>query len=319
MFRIEGIVPALVLSALGTMVVTCLFSFKVFPYRSRPFSRDILGKGLGMIGFGLLFTVAAFLGAWAWSIVARFLTGKGGNELTGIYSAGYMLVSYFTTMLLSANDSEYFPRLSAAVNDKERLYNTVNNQTLAMLMFSAPMVICFIIVMPLVIFVVLEYGKFQGSIAFAQLAVVGVFFKSASQPVASIIVAKTDRIIYLIQETLCYILLVVCAICGYNMWGIMGVGMALSIWEIIYMGIVLIFSRIRYGFALSGKVVISFLIQAVLVTAVSVLSQCGKGTALALSIVLLVASTAYSYFFFRKHTTFISGIGTRIHNLFHRG
>jgi len=318
LLRIEGIVPALVLSALGTMAVTCIYSFKAFPYRSRPFSREILSKGVRMIEFGLFFTVAAFLGAWAWSIVARFLTGKGGPELTGIYSAGYMLVSYFTTMLLSVNDSEYFPRLSAAAKDKERLYSTVNNQTLAMLMLSAPMVICFIIVMPLVIYVVLEYGKFHASIALAQLAVAGVYFKSASQPVASIIIAKSDRTIFLFQEALCYILLVMCVICGYDLFGITGIGIALTIWEIIYMGIVLIVSKIRYGYLMSGNVVISFLIQAFLVTAVSALSQCGKGVSLVASLALLAVSVIYSYLFFRRHTTFVSGLGTKILNMFHR-
>lgn len=315
--KLDGIAPVLVLSALGSMVVTCCYSFRSFPYRALPFSRRVLGEGLGMIGFGVFFTVAAFLGAWAWSIVARFLTGKGGPELTGIYSAGYMLVSYFTTMLLSVNDSEYFPRLSAAVQDKERLYSTVNNQTLAMLMLSAPMVICFIIVMPLVIYVVLEYGKFYASIALAQLAVAGVFFKSASQPVASIILAKSDRTIYLFQETLCYILLVLCVICGYNLLGTMGVGIALAIWEMIYMGIVLIVSKIRYGYRMSGNVVISFLIQAILVTTVSALSQCGKSVTLAVSLALLSVSAIYSYVFFRRHTTFVSGLGAKILNLFH--
>lgn len=315
-FRLDGIIPALVLTALGTMLVTCCYSFRSFPYRSRPFSDKVLREGLGMIGFGLFFTVTAFLGAWAWSFIARFLTGKGGPELTGTYSAGYMLVTYFTTLLLSVTDSEYFPRLSAAGNDKDLLKRTANNQSHAMLMLSAPLVICFIIVMPLVVYVVMEYEKFHSSIALAQLAVAGVFFKSASQPVAYVILAKSDRVTYLIQETICYILLIACILTGYNLLGIKGIGLSLAVWELLYLGIVLVVVKIRYDLGLTRDVVISFLIQAILVSIVSALSQSGRNTALVISFVLLAVSAVYSYMFFRKHTSFLSGFGARIRRLF---
>ena len=303
-FKLDGIIPALVLSALGTMTVTCCYSFRAYPYSARPFSGQVLRKGFGMIGFGVFFTVAAFLGAWAWSIIAKFLMDKGGQELTGIYSAGYMLVTYFATLLLTVNDSEYFPRLSSVAADKERLQSTVDSQAQAMLMLSAPLVICFIIVMPLVVYVVLEYGKFHSSIALAQLAVAGVFFKSVSQPIACIVLAKSDQVTYLIQETICYILLVICVICGFNLYGTVGIGIALAMWELLYLGLVLIISRIRYGYRLAGKVVISFLIQAVLVSGASALSVCEGEGVLAAGFVLLAVSATYTLVFFRKHTSF---------------
>ena len=303
-FKLDGIIPALVLSALGTMTVTCCYSFRAYPYSSRPFSGQVLRKGFGMIGFGVFFTVAAFLGAWAWSIIAKFLMDKGGQELTGIYSAGYMLVTYFATLLLTVNDSEYFPRLSSVAADKERLQSTVDSQAQAMLMLSAPLVICFIIVMPLVVYVVLEYGKFHNSIALAQLAVAGVFFKSVSQPIACIVLAKSDQVTYLIQETICYILLVICVICGFNLYGTVGIGIALAFWELLYLGMVLTISRIRYGYRLAGKVVMSFLIQTVLVAGASALSVYdGKG-ALVAGFALLAVSGVYTLLFFRKHTSF---------------
>lgn len=303
-FKLDGIIPALVLSALGTMTVTCCYSFRAYPYSARPFSGQVLRKGFGMIGFGVFFTAAAFLGAWAWSIIAKFLMDKGGQELTGIYSAGYMLVTYFATLLLTVNDSEYFPRLSSVAADKERLQSTVDSQAQAMLMLSAPLVICFIIVMPLVVYVVLEYGKFHSSIALAQLAVAGVFFKSVSQPIACIVLAKSDQVTYLIQETICYILLVMCVICGFNLYGTVGIGIALAMWELLYLGLVLTISRIRYGYRLAGKVVISFLIQAVLVSGASALSVCEGEGVLAAGFVLLAVSATYTLVFFRKHTSF---------------
>ena len=173
--------------------------------------------------------------------------------------------------------------------------------------------------MPLVVYVVLEYGKFYNSIVLAQLAVAGVFFKSVSQPVACIVLAKSDQVIYLIQESICYILLVVCVICGFNMYGTVGIGIALALWELLYLGMVLIISRIRYDYRLSGGVVISFLVQAILVSVASALSLCESKVALAVGFVLLAVSSVYSLAFFRRNTSYLSGLSAKIRKFFTKG
>ena len=317
-FKLEGVVPALVLTAVGTMCITCFYSFRSYPYRSCPFSIAVLRKGFGMIGFGVFFTITAFLSAWAWSIIARFLTNNGGAELTGTYSAGYMLVVYFTTLLLSVTDSEYFPRLSAAGQDMELVRRTVNSQAQAMLMLAAPLVICFIIVMPLVVYVVLEYEKFHNSIALAQLAVAGVFFKSVSQPIAYLTLSKSDPLTYLIQETLCYISLIICVIAGYNYLGTIGIGLSLALWELVYLVIVTIVTMLRYGYVMSRELVIYFLIQLLLVAGVSALSLLEQRVWLVVSLLLLVVSAACSLVFFSRHTTFLSGLSVKLRSRFKR-
>ena len=74
------------------MVVTCFYSVRHFPYKARPFSVSLLREGTGMIGFGLILTVAAFFMSWAWSFIAKFLTECAGQEFLGVYSAGYFLL-----------------------------------------------------------------------------------------------------------------------------------------------------------------------------------------------------------------------------------
>lgn len=310
--RLDGIIPALVLSALGTMAVTCFYSFRSYPYRARPFSRVILQKGLGMIGFGVSLTVAAFLGAWAWSFIARYLTGKGGAELTGMYSAGYLLVNYLTTFLLSVVDSEYYPRLSATVDDREQTYRLMNNQSLAMCMLAAPLVILFMICIPVVVFVVLEYEKFQGSILLAQMAVIGLFFKAVYQPISYLVLAKSDSRIFLLQEVFCYILLIVCAVCGYAFGGMIGLGISLSVWEFSFLVIVLVVGRLRYGFVMSAKLVKYFLTQGVLIALAAFCAVYDFSYSLAVSIMLCVMSILISLRFFSTHTTFLPLFFARI-------
>lgn len=309
--RYDGIVPALALTALATMVVTCFYSIRAFPYRARPFDLKYLKKGLGMIGFGLFFTITAFLGAWAWSFIARYLTVEGGPGLTGTYSTGYMLVTHLTTLLLSVTDSEYYPRLSAAGNDLPGAHSLMNSQSLAMCMLAAPLVILFMICVPVLVFVVLEYEKFYASIALAQMAVIGLFFKATYQPIAYLVLARSDSKIYLLQEVLCYILLVICVITGYNLAGSMGIGISLAAWELLYFLIVLIIGWLRYGFVMSAQLVRNFFVQGVIIGLAAVCIVWDFKWSFALSVVLCVASAAVSLSFFSSHTSFLPSLFSR--------
>lgn len=308
LFRYDGIVPALALTGIGSMFVTCSYSFRRFRYKVCPFSWSHLRQGTGMIGFGIFFTVTAFFSAWAWSFIAKFLTAEGGGHLTGTYSAGYMLVSYLTTLLLAVTDSEYYPRLSAAGGDLKDAHRLMDSQATAMCMLAGPVVILFMLCMPVVVFVVLDYSKFQESVMLAQMAVIGLYFKSVSQPVAYLVLARSDSRIYLLQETVCYLLLVACVMAGYRLAGVVGLGLAFAVWELMYLLLSLLISRFRYGYRMSSGLLRLFVVQGVLVAtgAFCVFKQALIW--LLPGAVACVVSVGLSVRFFGTHTTFFSSM-----------
>ena len=311
-FRLEGIVPVLTLCSFGGMCVTCFYSCRRFKYKAHPFSWKILRNGTGMIGFGIFLTIAAFMNAWAWSFVARYLMGQGGSELTGAYSAGYMLVTYLTTLLLSVTDSEYYPRLSAAGDDMAQAHSLMNNQALAMCMLAGPLVILFMVCVPILVFVVLEYDKFQVSISLAQLAVIGLYFKAVYQPIAYMVLARSDSKIYILQETLCCMLLIVCVLAGYGWGGIRGLGLSFAIWEFSYLVIVIVVGRLRYGFVMSSQLVKYFLLQGGLVAMTVAGVLYGSRSGLIACVVACLLSILLSLRFFSKHTTLLPRLFSKL-------
>ena len=311
-FRLEGIIPALVLVSIGNMAINLYFSVRRFPYTAHPFKWSHLRNGTGMIGFGIYFTIVAFMSALAWSFIARFLMDKGGAELTGTYSAGYMLVTYFTTLLLSVTDTEYYPRLSAVCNDLKEAHRLMNHQSLAMCMLSAPLVILFILLAPVAVYIALDYDKFHTSILLAQLASVGLFFKSVSQPIGYMLLSRSDSRIYLIQESLCYIMLVICVSVGFNYAGVLGLGASFAVWELSYLLLVLIVSRLRYGFRMTGTVVRNFIIQGVLVSAAAVGAVADTTAGVLLDVAVCVVSVVFSICFYWKNSTFIPSFFSKL-------
>ena len=264
-----------------------------------------------MIRMGVYLTVTAFLGSWAWSFLAHYMTRQGGESLTGTYSAGYMLVTYMTTLLLSVTDSEYYPRLSAAGADMKRAHTIMNDQAMAMCMLSAPVVIVFILSAPAIVYVALQYEKFQMSIRLAQLAAIGLFFKSVSQPIAYLVLARSDSKVYLFQESFCYILLIICVMIGYRTAEMVGVGLSFAVWELLYLFLVLLVSRFRYGFGLSARVVRNFLCQGVFV-AIAAAGIFFDRAGFVAGVVMCVGSIAFSLHFFGKHTTFLPAFLSKI-------
>lgn len=307
----DGIVPALALVSIASMIVTCAFSFRRFQYRVCLFKWSYLKQGTEMIRMGVYLTVTAFLGSWAWSFLAHYMTRQGGESLTGTYSAGYMLVTYMTTLLLSVTDSEYYPRLSAAGADMKRAHTIMNDQAMAMCMLSAPVVIVFILSAPAIVYVALQYEKFQMSIRLAQLAAIGLFFKSVSQPIAYLVLARSDSKVYLFQESFCYILLIICVMIGYRTAEMVGVGLSFAVWELLYLFLVLLVSRFRYGFGLSAHVVRNFLCQGVFV-AIAAAGIFFDRAGFVAGVVMCVGSIAFSLHFFGKHTTFLPAFLSKI-------
>ena len=264
-----------------------------------------------MIGFGLFFTVTAFLASLAWQFITNYIQKEGGEAILGVYSAGYMLVTYFTDLFMAVVESEYFPRLSAAADDMPRSHSLMNNQSLAMSMLSAPLVILFMLLVPVMVFVVLEYEKFHDSIMLAQLAVIGLYFKSVYQPIAFLVTARSDSKVYMLQESLCYILLILCVVVGYRGAGVKGIGMAFAAWELSYLLLVLLVSRIRYGFRMTPLLVKKILTQGLIVAAAAAAVVAGGYAGYVVCAVLCAVSAVLSLRFFNANTTLIPGIVSR--------
>ena len=181
----------------------------------------------------------------------------------------------------------------------------MNNQALAMCMIAAPVVILFMICLPVVVFVVLEYEKFYASILLAQMAVIGLYFKAVCQPIAYVILARSDSRIFLLQESICYILLIICIVAGYSLAGTMGIGISMAVLELLYLLLVLLISRVRYGFVMSGKLVRNFLAQGGLVAVAAASLFMPSRLGLAIGTVACVMSLYISFGFLKTHTTFL--------------
>ena len=311
-YGLVGIAPSLVIVAFVSMAITCSYSFRMYPYRIKPFSGQTLRKGFGMIKLGVFFTIASFFGAGAFSIIANYLMKYGNAEVTGIYSAGYMLVSYLGLFVFSAMESDYFPCLSAVNNDNGKIADLANRQAEVAILLMAPMIVGFIVFLSFLVSLLLT-SRFADAVPMARIAVISLLFKAMTQPLSYISLAKGDSRTFMVQEIL-YDVAFVASVVGFFKWGgVTMTGVALTVAGVLDLVIVGSIVRVRYGVTLSMRAVKVVLVQFPLIMASWAVSCCMAGLwRWVAGLVLLALSAVYSFHYLKKHTSFIRSVSDRL-------
>lgn len=252
MFGESAIVPVIVLMALITMVFTVRHSYRLFPLQLRG-TEGILGEGMEMVRLGIAFTVAGIVGSGAEMFIRSWLNVTGNLGELGLYNAGYMITVTYASMVFSAMESDYFPRLSAVSQDVKATNETVNKQMEVSLLISSPLLVGLIIFLPVLI-PLLFSGEFLPVIAMTQVAVLAMFFKAVTLPVAYITLARGYSVMYLVLESAYFVVFVLLIIFGYRQWGIFGTGVAITLANVFDFLMIHGVARYRYGYKISSAV-----------------------------------------------------------------
>lgn len=258
-FGQTAIVPVIVSLALVSMLLTIRYSYRLYPLRLSG-SRGVLNEGMSMVKLGVAFVLAGVMGSGAEMLVRSYLNVTGNLDVVGLYNAGFMLTITYASMVFSAMETDYFPRLSSLCNDVTQLNLTVNRQIEVSLLIVSPMLAVLIIALP-VLMPLLYSNKFLPVIAMAQVAVFSMYIKSASLPVSYITLAKGDSVAYMVLEACYDIIFVLLVIAGYQLWGLYGTGVALSLSYLLDFLIVAGYANFHYHYRVSGQVMYYAAIQ----------------------------------------------------------
>lgn len=247
-----GIVPVIVLMAFVTMCATLRYSLRLYPLRLSG-ARGILGEGMEMVRLGVAFTVAGIIGSAAEMVIRSYLNVVGDLDVLGLYNAGYMLTITYAGMVFSAMETDYFPRLSAVNHNVEATNLTVNRQMEVSLLILAPMLTALIVFLPVLI-PLLFSREFLPVITMTQVATIAMFFKATTLPVAYITLARGRSLIYLLLETAYFVVFVLLVIVGFQRWGLLGTGIAITGANIFDFLMIHGVARWKFGYKISSAV-----------------------------------------------------------------
>lgn len=310
-WRMEGVVYSLVLCSIVTLAIHLHYSNKVIPWHVSLISRDVYAQGLPMVRLGIGFIIAGIFGQGAEYVIRTLILHFGDLTAVGLYTSGYTLVVSYSNLIFVAFEADYFPRLSAAQHDLQRMNQTVNQQMEVGVLLVTPMLTLFVLAMPVLV-PLLFSAKFVNAVPMAICATFYVFFRAFTLPVSYLALAKSDSRMYMLTELVYDIFIALAIPYAYKCWGLSGAGWALSLAGLLDMLSIHVLYAIKYHFCIDASRLKIYLMQLLCFSvAVFAALQTGLWMKIVAAAAMLI-SVAISFTVMKNRTHIISNLKKRL-------
>jgi len=317
-WRIEGIVPALILVALVTLMINYSFARKIKRGKMNISARETFKEGSEMFKLGAAKMIAGLFGILSAFLINAYIQQIGSLSDVGLYQAGMSISNQYVGIIFTAVAVDYFPRLAAASSNAVKVSDMANQQSEIMLLIVTPILITMILTAPLLVSILLT-DEFLPIANFIRLVSIGVYFLAAKQSIDLISFAKGDKRIFLITAMAGSCIFLFSSIIGYALHGLSGVAAMFIIHNIICFFLIYYIAYRKYNYIMSNSFQKSFIINICPIVLACVLSILIPNVfGYALSGLLLCSSIIYSIYMLDKliglkesYRNFASGFGRK--------
>jgi O-antigen/teichoic acid export membrane protein len=249
LYGVDGIVPAIILTSVTTMLLSWYFSGKVtlIPVKVSPIRT--IAEGKGMMKMGFMISLTGMIGLGVAYLVRIFISHTGSVDQVGLYNAGFSIINTYVGLIFTAMSKDYYPRLSGVVKDNIKAKETINQQAEIAILILAPILSVFLVFINWIIFI-LYSNKFIAVSGMVHLAALGMFFKAVSWSIAYILLAKGASKLFFWNELAANSYLLLFNIAGYKFWGLEGLGISFFAGYLVYFVQVFFIAKMKYSFSL---------------------------------------------------------------------
>ncbi len=233
LFREKGIVPALLIASLITVLLSTFYAVRV-PYQRISMSlREFWRNGKGMLSLGIVIAIGGQISNASSYLINIFISHVGSIEAVGYYAAAMTMANSYVFLVLSAMTTDYVPRLSALLgNDKEQI--VVINKQMAIVMIIITPILILLTVFAKEALYILYSSDFYVVTHMLELLMVAMFFRAISWCLSYAFIARGDSKTFLINECLIFILSLSLKFLGFYFYSYTGIGVALVLIYFIY-------------------------------------------------------------------------------------
>ncbi len=224
-FREKGIAPYLVAVCGMSLVMSWWYSRKV-NVESVSFPLAHIKQEAGaLLKLGLAFMISSMMTLGVGYAVRVIVLHKAGISGAGLYQSAWTLGGLYVGFILQAMGADFYPRLTAHVNDHAKCNRLVNEQAHVGLLLATPGVIATLTFAPLVI-ATLYSSKFAGSVPILRWICLGAMLQVITWPMGFIIVAKGRQNLFILSETAWAMVSLLLTWACVKYFGITGAGIA---------------------------------------------------------------------------------------------
>jgi O-antigen/teichoic acid export membrane protein len=246
----------------------------------------MLKLGIPLMAAGLL-TLATQLAAR--SIILREL----GLDASGYFQAAWAVSMTYIGFVLGAMGTDFFPRLTATINEHPQARKLVNEQAEMALLLAGPVLLGMITLAPWVIHL-LYAASFAPAADVLRWQVLGDIFKVASWPLGFILLAQGRGGIFIATELTWNVVYLGAITLGIQEWGLVMAGVGFWIAYLIYYGLVVLVASRLIGYKPACRNVVVTLFLWLAGSGIVFLATQSIGTALTVGLGMTLAASIYS-------------------------
>lgn len=233
-FSEKGIVPSLIISSVSALAFSFYYVNQIKFTKVYLTVKETIQEAKPMVRMGLALMFISFL----WTIVAlaisAYIRHKGGFAEVGYYQAGTTILARYFGVIITALTTDYYPRIAAIHSDNKLVQDELNKQSSVSLILACPLIVVFLFLLPYIV-PLLYTNQFSPTIGFIKYAILGTLITMVSNQVDMILVAKFQIRIFTVLAVSIRVLQVFATIVLYNYFGLIGLGIALSLLGIVHL------------------------------------------------------------------------------------
>ena len=308
---VNGIVSALVISNAIVLAIHLYYSSQVAPWNKTIATIKTIKAGIPMAQLGIAYVLAGVIAQGTDFFISTYILKYSDLDHVGLYNTGFFLITYIGSLLFTAVEADFFPRLSALAYDTQKMNTAINQQIEVCVLLISPCIMLEVITMPLIIRL-LYTTQFAEATPMATYAIFYLFFKAMTLPAAYMALAKGSSKTFFVAEVTYSIFIAIAIPFAFAQYGLTGAGVALSLAGLFDLLLIYIFYGAKFHFRLDLRPVPTYILQGLL------LGVCVYSTTLdeliakwTLSISALAVSLALSFHQLRQKTSFITRWGKK--------
>ncbi len=246
-FRIDAIVPAIIIASLVSFAFTFYYSRKAQISSVTVSTSEAFSEGKEMIQLGATLSVSSLISLLVAYIIQIYISQKGGIDEVGLYNAGFVILNTYVGIIFTAMATDYFPRLSAISEEIIKIRKAVFEQAFIAVLLIVPIIVVFLMFAQFII-VLLYSEAFTPIVKMVSWGILGMVFKAVSFSMGYVIIAKGDSKLFIKTAVGFNVTLLVSNVIGYYYGGLEGLGISFFLYYILHYAALRIITKKRYDF-----------------------------------------------------------------------
>lgn len=256
-FRIDAIVPTIILSSFAALVFAFYYASKVQLQKESIHKSEFLNEGKSIVKLGIMLTISSLLTLLSAYLTQIYISHVSNTEQVGLYSAGFTLLNSYVGIIFTVMSTDYYPRLAAINSDNNKVRTVVLQQSYISVLIITPIIVLFLTFVPFIIKIIYT-AKFIAILSMVCFGIVGMLFRAVSFSMGYILIAKGDAALFTKTAIGFNTLSLVLNVAGYYFYGLEGLGISFLVYSVFHFFALKVVTKRSYNFYFDKKISITF-------------------------------------------------------------